>query len=89
MPPLTPDIIWKVLQYGGPYVAWVIAFLVGWIVPRWVYNELRDRCEKLTTICQEMTDLAKKNTAAADELRLQKLALEKQLEYERSSKRRS
>ncbi len=64
--------IWPIIDKGGllAFAILVVMLLgVGWFVPRWAYLELKERCSKFEKLAEDMTELAMKNQAAAEELR--------------------
>lgn len=64
--------IWPLIDKGGllAFSILVITLLgVGWFVPKWAYLELKERCSKFEKLAEEMSELAQKNHAVAEELR--------------------
>lgn len=64
--------IWEVVDKGGTValaLLIIVAFLRGWIVPRWAYLELKERCSQLSILADRATELAERQTLAGEELR--------------------
>ena len=74
--PLTVDFstVWESIDKGGTIalaLLFIVAFIRGWIVPRWAYLELKERCSQLTTLADRATELADRQGLAGEELRRQ------------------
>lgn len=68
------DKLWEMVDKGGTIaLAFVVilAFLRGWIVPRWAYTELKDRCTQLSILVDRGVELADRQVIAGEELRRQ------------------
>jgi hypothetical protein len=64
--------IWNLVDKGGTLAlafVFLICFIRGWIVPRWAYTELKERCSQLTTLADRATELADRQGIAGEELR--------------------
>lgn len=64
--------LWALVDKGGTIaltLAIIVAFLRGWIVPRWAYLELKERCTQLSTLAERATELADRQAEAGEELR--------------------
>lgn len=64
--------IWDMVDKGGTIaIAFlvIVAFLRGWIVPRWAYMELKERCNQLSILADRATELADRQAEAGEELR--------------------
>lgn len=64
--------LWSLVDKGGTIglsFLIIIAFLRGWIVPRWAYMELKERCTQLSILADRATELADRTTIAGEELR--------------------
>jgi hypothetical protein len=63
---------WGMIDKGGVIAISTLvtgALIIGWLVPKWVYTELKERCNKFEKLSEDMSFLAKTNLAAAEELR--------------------
>ena len=59
--------LWAIIDKGGLVALSflvVIAFVRGWVVPRWVYNDLMDRTGKALEVAEKSTQLAEKQADA-------------------------
>lgn len=66
--------LWDYIDKGGMIALTLIglwAFITGRVVPRWVYQELKERCNQLTILLDRSTELADRNREAGEELRSQ------------------
>jgi hypothetical protein len=64
--------IWAIVDKGGTIalaLLIILAFLKGWIVPRWAYLELKERCIQLSTLAERATELAERQALAGEEIR--------------------
>lgn len=64
--------LWEMVDKGGTIALAfliIVAFLRGWIVPRWAYQELKERCTQLSILVERSTELADRSTAAGEEIR--------------------
>jgi hypothetical protein len=64
--------LWETVDKGGTIALSfliIVAFLRGWIVPRWAYSELKERCTQLSTLADRATELADRQTLAGETLR--------------------
>jgi len=64
--------IWEMLDKGGTIALAflvIVAFLRGWIVPRWAYTELKERCTQLSILADRATELADRQALAGETLR--------------------
>lgn len=50
-------------------IIFIVAFVRGWVVPRWAYTDLKERCEQISTLAERATELAERQTAAVEELK--------------------
>lgn len=61
--------LWEVLDKGGviALAAFItIAFVKGWIVPRWAYDKLEKDCSRMTEIALRGTELAERGIQVAE-----------------------
>lgn len=65
---LDPETLWKILERGVTPMALVAAFIKGWIVPRYVYLDVRDRERRATDIILRNTELANRAVASTERL---------------------
>jgi len=63
-----PETLWKILERGITPLALVYAFIQGWIVPRYVYIDVRDREKRATDILLRNTELANRAVASTERL---------------------
>lgn len=64
--------LWEIVDKGGTIALAfliIVAFLRGWIVPRWAYSELKERCTQLSILADRATELADREALAGEELR--------------------
>ena len=64
--------LWEMVDKGGTIALAfliIVAFLRGWIVPRWAYVELKERCAQLSILADRATELADRQATAGEELR--------------------
>ena len=64
--------LWDIVDKGGTIaIAFliIVAFLRGWIVPRWAYLELKERCSQLSVLVERAAELADRQSLAGEELR--------------------
>lgn len=62
-------VLWEVFDKGGVIalsVFFTIAFVKGWIVPRWAYDKLEKDCDRMTEIALRSTELAERGVSAAE-----------------------
>lgn len=65
---LDPETLWKILERGITPLALVAAFIKGWIVPGYVYVDVRDRERRSTDILLRNTELANRAVASTERL---------------------
>jgi hypothetical protein len=64
--------LWEIVDKGGTIALAfliIVAFLRGWIVPRWAYMELKERCTQLSILADRATELADRQALAGEELK--------------------
>ena len=64
--------VWDMVDKGGTIAISflvIVAFLRGWIVPRWAYLELKERCSQLSILVERAAELADRQSLAGEELR--------------------
>jgi hypothetical protein len=64
--------LWEIVDKGGTIALAfliIVAFLRGWIVPRWAYMELKERCTQLSILAERATELADRQAIAGEELK--------------------
>lgn len=69
---IEPQGVWQLLDKGGTIALAgliIVAFVRGWIVPRWAYVDLKDRCAQISSLAERATELAERNAAASEELK--------------------
>jgi hypothetical protein len=70
-----PSKLWEMVDKGGTIalaLTIIVAFLRGWIVPRWAYIELKERCTQLTILADRATELADRQSLAKEEISRQR-----------------
>ena len=63
-----PETLWKIVERGITPLALVYAFIRGWIVPQYVYLDVRDREKRATDILLRNTELANRAVASTERL---------------------
>lgn len=69
MEDITLSQLWNMVDKGGSILLALLfglAFLRGWIVPRWAYDKMSTDCERMTQIAMRTTELSERATAAAE-----------------------
>jgi hypothetical protein len=64
--------LWEIVDKGGTIALAfliIVAFLRGWIVPRWAYMELKERCTQLSILAERATELADRQAIAGEDLK--------------------
>lgn len=61
--------IWSLVDKGGTLalaIVFLVAFIRGWIVPRWAYDALKDNCTVMTQLAERNADLGHRLTDAME-----------------------
>jgi len=61
--------IWQIIDKGGVIgisVLLTVAFVKGWVVPRWAYDKLEKDCDRMTEIALRGTELAERAALVAE-----------------------
>ena len=61
--------IWSLVDKGGTLalsLLFIVAFVRGWVVPRWSYDALKDHCKDILALAERNAELATRVSGAME-----------------------